>query len=260
MSAVRQVIDTYFIPVDPKQDFCATLPSHFLADEPQHARIADIWETTVRTTINLLCRARKSRMIHPSTKRAVFQSGMERVCTDFSRKTEVVKVEFQQRAAAVPKNSHRVNRRTNAQVKTTYRLLVTKLSAIPESLRHVRQNYVAEIPERIPEVVAELVVGAQSPAHAAAIPSVAVEYIDSRTYVAPPLAVALRYQEPYVSPPVASAAVVDDELDDEEEATTATSLRLPSSALERMRELDSITGFLSEVEYERKREAIINSI
>jgi hypothetical protein len=187
MSAVRQVINTYFIPVNPKQDFCATLPSHFLADEPQHARIAHIWETTVRTAINLLCRARKSRMIHHSTKRAVFQSGMENVCTDFSRKTEVVKVEFQQRAAAVPKNPYRVNRPTNAKVKMTYRLLVTKLSVIPESLRHV-----AEIPGRIPEVVAELVVGGQSPAPTA-IPSVAVKYIDSRTYVAPPLVVALQY-------------------------------------------------------------------
>jgi hypothetical protein len=201
-------------------------------------------------------------MIHPSTKRAVFQSGMENVCTNFSRKTEVVKVEFQQRAAAVPKNSHRVNRPTNVKVKMTYRLLVAKLSAIPESLRHVRQFYVAEIPGRIPEAVAELVVGAQSPAPTA-IPSVAVKYIDSRTYVAPPLVVALRYQEPYVSPPVAFTAVVDelvDELDDEEEANTATSIYLPSSALERMQELDSIKGFLSEVEYERKPEAIINSI
>jgi hypothetical protein len=62
---------------------------------------------------------------------------------------------------------------------------------------------------------------------------------------------------------VAFTAVVDelvDELDDEEEANTATSIYLPSSALERMQELDSIKGFLSEVEYERKPEAIINSI
>ena len=281
MSGVREVIETFQVPLDPTKDFRLELPTRFLHDEPHRERVIQVWNKDVVATINSLCRARKSGFINRSLKRSVFQSGMENVCKDFSRKTDNIIVQFQQSEET---DQHHHHRKT-----VTYSLVLTRLSAVTQHVRSARAC-VAEIPVNPltqPAVQAELVTttafgeqGTTSSSTAVptttdgdaptmrqpeAIPFAHSEIISTHVPI-------IEYMDdddnqPYVNPPVASqvTALVQDQ-DEEMSTIDEHHPRIVSdrdsrrSPLERMQELESIKGFLTEAEYTAKRQAILESI
>jgi hypothetical protein len=95
-------------------------------------------------------------------KKVVFRSAMERICTEFNRRTENLKVEFQQRDKNDDSNcddnsNNNNNNNDDNNRKTTYNLHVMRLSEIDASVRNARQYCMAEIPDREQEAHAELV-------------------------------------------------------------------------------------------------------
>eukprot|EP00977_Amphora_coffeiformis_P022744 scaffold11442_cov177-Amphora_coffeaeformis.AAC.2 len=262
MAAVRQVIDNFEISLDLSKDFAACLPPGFLEDEPHRERLMDIWNRDVQKAISDLFRTRRnSVLMNRHTKKAVFESAMENICVDFSRRAENVNVHF------VP--SFTVNGVSSRRIKTYY-LKVTKLSPITDEQRNAR-SCVAEIPLPTEEVEAEFVgtveisgftepVISESSSSArdfsdfssGAVPSAPVEILVTTA------ASVVQYEDAIhdVNPPLASEvmAIVED---DDPETVTDYSHR---AALDRMKELESIKLFLSEVEYTAKRQAIVDSI
>ena len=281
MSAVRHVLNVSYIILDPEKTFNATLPPTFLVDEPRAARLTEIWNRDVRETVNDIFRFRRSARMNRNLRKTIFEGRLHGVCDDFSRRTENVKVYFQKAV------------RVNAVLRkkeTELRFRVTQLTPLDPSQRNVA-FCLAEIPQPMPEVQAELV--GTTDDEGTAIADNAAAAVTARTEIVSESAfrVASGYNdngddgEDYiVNPPLASevTAIVEDEVETDdndpgEEPTiasaTATSLSsedytsqsiiTPSSersALGRMQELESIRAFLSDEEYRLKRKDILDSI
>ena len=250
--ALRVVVDEFVIGLNPRDDFTATIPAPFLEREPDRELIVELWEN-FRSAVNAACRIRRFVLANRHARRAAFTSGMENLCADFSRRTENVKVNFEAR----PRRDQQ------------YSLRVVKLSDIPESCRNVQQSFVAEIPPREIEVQAQFISYADeeyqqeqprvlqsTEEDASVVRTVPVEVFyeppSSSTTRPIPAAAAQQQQQnsDYVNPPVAFVAT----------AVPQTAAQLHQSALVRMQELESIKGFLSELEYTTKRRAILDSI
>lgn len=253
MSGVREVVETFHVPLDPTKDFRLALPRRFLQDEPHQQRVIEVWNKDVVPTINNLCRARKSGFINRSLKRSVFQTGMENVCKDFSRKTENISVQFKQSEES---DQYHHNRKI-----ITYSLIFTRLTAVSQDIRNARYC-VAEIPVnplRLPAVQAEYVATAEQQEMApssTAIPSAHSEIISTHVPI-------IEYTEEddeqlYVNPPVAAQVTAIVEQDEEMHHISDRESR--RSPLERMQELESIKTYLTQAEYTAKRQAILDGI
>ena len=255
MSGVREVVETFYVPLDTTKDFRLDIPTRFLNEESHRDRIFDIWRNDVIPAINRLCRARESGFINRALKRSVFQSGMENVCKGFSRETDNINVESRQTEES---NQYRPNRKT-----LSYSLIFTKLSPVATGLRETRYC-VAEIPENpnnVETVEADFVattdtVGTQASGSTSwcSVPSAYSEIVAT--------SVPIGYQyDSYIDPPVAAyvRAMVDED-DDTQEPVLISDREIQRSALERMQELESIRMYLTESEYTAKRQSILDSI
>ena len=268
------MIETYHVPLNPCKEFRLPLPTRFLPDESHRDRVVEVWNQDVIPKINHLCRARKSGFINRSLKRSVFQSAMDNVCKDFSRRTDNINVEFRQETE---RDQYHPNRKS-----IKYSLVFTKLSAVTNNLRSARYC-VAEIPQNpntMPAVEAEFVTtteedggGGDRAAQGdtsgpSAIPSErqAIPFAHSEI-VATTVPIQYQVETTYVNPPVASevTATVEEEdelLEDLRSIRNLTNSDRDSqrSAFDRMQELESIKAFLTEEEYSTKRQAILDSI
>lgn len=275
MSGLREVIETFQVPLDPTKDFRLALPHRILQDEPHRERVVEIWNKDVVPTINNLCRARKSGFINRSLKRSIFQTGMENVCKDFSRKTDNISVQCQA--------SQETDQYHHSRKILTYCLIFTRLSAVTQRVRNAR-FCVAEIPTNphsVPAVQAEFVTTSTTTTaneqqqqlsslgtlsmvdHAAELSMIPCAHSEIISTHVP---IVVDSEQAYVNPPVASQVIALVEQEDEEyesmrmqfhNINDRDSRRTP---LERMQELESIKTFLTQTEYSAKRQAILDSI
>jgi len=138
------------------------LPSRMLRHEPPRTRerAMDLWTSHVVETVASLIRTRNSRSINKYTRRVVFHSGMEKLCSDFNRITENVKVEFridegdEGEGAKVRSWKRLVQGRRRKKPKLRYSLEMCRLSPIAESVRNA-PSCTAEIVQVEQERVAE---------------------------------------------------------------------------------------------------------
>lgn len=140
MTAVRQVVKRHEVELDPRKEFKERIPNSLLFHELPHdrQRIHRLWgQFTI--SVNALCKTRRNILINKHIRKAVFDSGMERLCKDFSRRNMHVKVEWK-----------------NVSNKF-YRLVLIRMSVVPDSCLN-RQWFVAEIPQPVAqaELVAEI--------------------------------------------------------------------------------------------------------
>lgn len=280
MAGMREVVRMCDIPLDPKVEFCVALPRRFVDEEPDGDRILETWELFGKVANNLY-RTRRSFFTNKHLRRIGFHMGMEKICSDFSRRTENIKIEFHHRKSAKPPR------------KTRYWLRIVKLSDIVQDVRNARQYCMAEIPIREHEAQAHLVGDAPSSSSAsqqqvleeqgntnnANLPPtvVPVEIIeDSRDHAGvrgrPHDTTMLLDDEPqdyYANAPIASEVVAihadDNGHDNESISFSSTNQqrqagRETKTALQRMQELESIRMFLTAEEYSTKRLAILDSI
>lgn len=249
--AVREVKDQLVVNLDPHKEFSLSLPRRFFASEPDRDKVLELWGK-FRSTVNKLCRTRTSILSNRYSRKAVFNSAMENLCADFSRRTENIKIQFEE----LPDRK-------------TYRLLLLKLSQIPAEVRNAGRQILAEIPEQEVEATepAEFLAyggGDQQisvPAEVLYEPSTTftsylrTNYQQREAVLAQarvenvPAAATDRVEG---NPPMAHEVVPF--------ASTTDALAGRRSALERMQELESIKGYLSAAEYTEKRQAILDSV
>ena len=259
MSGVREVIETWHVPLDPTKNFHLALPERFLQDESRRDRLEDIWNNDVVPAINRFCRVRKSGLINRTLKRSVFASNMDNVCHDFSRRPENFTVQFQ---CTEESRQNHPNRKV-----ITYSLIFTRLTPVVNNLRQARYC-VAEIPDNPhmqPTAEAERVEPTED---SSTLPTAHSEIVATSVPIE-------RGCEPYWNPPVACevTAIVEDEdvqqhplpnngIHDNRDVAmiTGSDCDTRKSALERMEELESIKSYLTQEEYTNKRQAILNSI
>lgn len=254
--AMRQTILQRSAQFDPhsKKDFRLSIPEPFLQNEPNPERILRLWKN-FESNVNRICKASKWKS---HIRETIIRTSMEKCCLDFSRCTETLKIRFET-----------TTRRTGShKTKTSYQLNFVQLSGIPEACRDV-QFCAAEIPVTPQEAVAELVstmypqssttpsVEARQrqtvPPQAFATHISTVRQVSFDTDVPvetvnvsllPTIQRSSNYHDRHLHLPVAMAAPVAE----------------PSSALERMQELESIKSFLTTAEFSAKRQAILDCI
>jgi hypothetical protein len=267
MSGVRQVVRLHDIPLDPKEGLRMAIPRQFLDQEPDPQRILEMWEKFVKVT-NDLCRTRRSRLSNKHWKRAAFLNGMEKICLDFSRRTQNVKVEFHHRKEA-----------KQSRPKTKYSVKIVRLSDIHANVLNPGQSYIAEIPEReqeAQEAHAQLVGDDPYSNYTdpnlppTAIPVEIIEdSLDHRRGVRQQDTTVHMMLEPqsYTNAPLTSEVVAIDTNDDDDTSSiscppsnSSNTNRQQKTVLQRMQELDSIRSFLTVEEYTTKRQAILDSI
>jgi len=178
-------------------------------------------------------------------RRTAFRLGMEKICSDFSRRNENIKVELHHRK---PKNTLPFQKRN-----TTYILRLMKFSDIPNYIRDAR-FFNAEIPDCVREAQAREVREHDedmdlNPAVVAEV--VPAEIITEREFTREGRHVQFVEPENYSDAPLASEVA----LVDEDETP-----RQQRTVLERMQELETIRSYLSEGEYLSKRNEILESI
>ena len=159
MSLVRRLVDQKEIEFHPKETFHAQcLPTRFLEFESDKQRIWSSWKDFVRVA-NTISKSYRQRGLavalmaltnkkqHKLYKEQVFQTGMENVCHEFSRKTESLKLSFEVREKIIYYE--------NKKKKRTFWLKFKKYNAMPDECRNV-PFWVAEIPSSA-EATAEFV-------------------------------------------------------------------------------------------------------
>ncbi|CAB9520565.1 expressed unknown protein [Seminavis robusta] len=289
MSAMREIENEWVLDLDTKKmaamsatDFMVSLalPETFLAGEPEanHASVLRLW-TSFCAKVREYVKAKHSIMQVQNRRyrKAVFHSTMENLCLQFSRRTETLKVRLIVHDKA-----------TTGSGKTTYQLKIVRLSDIPDECRNV-QFCTAEIPPSEMQAYAEfvqttpnnvvitgrnataiqvqpavvlsdstdtsssvvtleedqggLVWSTRSLDNVVVAATAEVEDIHNLHYINPPIAMAVaEIQSQPAVPPAAAAATQS------------------KTVLERMQELESIKPFLSETEYQTKRQAILDGI
>jgi len=236
MSAVREVVNELVIPLDPKhlKDFKTDIPIPFVETEPDIAKVLDLWTNSFRPSLNKLWHLRRSAFGNHVQKKAVFKSGVENLCADFSRRTENIKVQID----VIGKGD-------------AYNLKIVKLSIVPENIRNAR-SILAEIPDFVHEAEAHLAVQEGEAQRDNTAESDEPEEAE----------VLYSFQENgYEGPSTTTFAQLSVA---QEVVVAATSPVLAASsrkpALERMQELESIKQFLTVSEYASKKQAILDSI
>jgi hypothetical protein len=173
--AVREVVAQFTIDLDPHGTFSASLPVQFLEREPDGARVQELW-TQFIDSVNKRCRVKCSFAFSRSTKRIVFQSGMEKDCKEFSRRTANIKIHFQMRGDV------------------DYGLRVVLLTDIPQEVLLAGPSYLAEIPQPIIEAdPAEFLVHTEGDPQISAVrvdiidnhPSAFINYLDADDHQQP---------------------------------------------------------------------------
>lgn len=101
-------------------------------DTSERAHVLGLWEQ-VEKAASCACEARYNFMVNKTHRRAVFNSQMDKLCKEFSRRTENLKVIFA------------ATRRPYQPDKENYQLKFLQLTDIPESCRNAR-SCPAEIP------------------------------------------------------------------------------------------------------------------
>jgi len=172
--AVRVVVDRYVIRLDLNQKtFQQPIPLHFIDREPDRERLVDLWQNFADGLNKIFRNRRRAALSNGHMRKTVFESAMENICKDFSRRTVNIKVGFAKLS-------------TEAKKKKQYVLNLTKLSDIPDNCRHVHESFVAEIPPREQEADAELVGSSGQavvlPTHGGAIiPTEQIEILDDHS-------------------------------------------------------------------------------
>jgi len=251
--AVREVRDQLVVNLDPRKEFSLSLPRRFFKDEPDREKILELWGA-FSVSVNKLCRTRTSILSNHYSKKAVFNSGMENLCADFSRRTENFKIQFEE-----------------LQNGKSYRILLLILSPIPEQVRNAGRQILAEIPERETEATepAEFLAygeGDQQISVPAEIvwepPTTFTSYLRTNYRQQQAVLAQARVENvPYVT--AASGGMENPPMAHEVAtiaSTTETAAAGRRSALERMQELETIKGYLTEAEYSEKRRAILDSV
>lgn len=135
MSAVREVASSITIHLRPKQKFAESIPALLLEFEDDIDRAASLWQ---HFRISLDTIFKTTRYIHRLSKDIALDIGIEKSCTDISRRLVNVNVHYRKHAG----------NRT---------LHIHGLTPIPEECLNVEQYLVATIPEREPEAEAQLI-------------------------------------------------------------------------------------------------------
>lgn len=140
MAGVREIVLVEEFDLDPgrTKNFCLRLPRKFVDEELDASRVIETWEEFLKVA-NVLLKGKRCCMGNKYWKRVAFSQGMEKICSEFSRRTENIKLEFLSRKP--PKQ------------KSRFKLRLTKLTSVDASLRNTR-SIVAEIPaiqEEVPE-------------------------------------------------------------------------------------------------------------
>lgn len=248
---MRQTLDEIVLEIDLRKiastrDFALSLPPHYLQHEYHPTRVQTLWEDFAKSIRNTYKKYRKT----------VFLPVMENICDDFNRRTEAIKVQF-------VANEHL------GAAKKTHQLKVILLSEIPDESRNLRFCN-AEIPS--PEMLAcdgqattnneqlALIGRVEADIQVEVLPlsdstnqsSVATDNILNSTCVGPIPQTTNEdsaNEAEVINPPVAIAI---------SEVVVAEAPQ--RSALERMRELETIKHYLTVTEYQQKRQAILDSI
>lgn len=229
---VRQVIESFTVPLDYRREFRLELPPNYVEGESELVKAR--WDENFHESVNRLCTARRRNFggMTLTLRLSVFKTAMDRVCNEFSGRTNQLKVHFEE--TSVPSL-------TNRSHKVTYRLRISKLSEIPEAVLQARQYCSAEIPEREPLAVAHLV-------------QQGVENENSTTVSGAIIVDAVESPPSHIEAPTAIVTVLDEETSEEDSESPQRSV------LERMEQLESIRAFLSPEEFDDIRKKIIDSI
>lgn len=269
MALVRGIEDTLTVQFDPRKEFNCNIPREFLEYETDTVRIARIWNDFL-LSMNRLCKSRRAMFQNKHLKKSIFNSAMEQLCKEFSRRTESVKASFAYHKSGTQK---------------TYLLTFKKLTEIPESCRNVR-FCVAEIPPLEMQAYAQFV--SMTDVNTRYDPEVRVAALvemgngNSSRGLQGAQATAVEDSASIVSSIRSVNTVSSQQLPQNQQrqqdsnydyevnppiaiAVPQATVQLPvapdqRSALERMQELESIKSFLSETEFATKRQAILNSI
>jgi len=238
MSAVREVVNELVIPLDPKhlKDFKTDIPIPFVETEPDIAKVLDLWTNSFRPSLNKLWHLRRSAFGNHVQKKAVFKSGVENLCADFSRRTENIKVQIEVIGQG-----------------DAYNLKIVKLSIVPESIRNAR-SILAEIPGDFLH---------EAEAHLLAQEGEAQRDNTAESDEPEEAEVLYSFQDNgYEGPSTTTFAQLSVAQEVVVPATTSPVLAVGSRkpALERMQELESIKQFLTVSEYASKKQAILDSI
>lgn len=235
--AMRHVVKRYEMELDPRKEFKELIPSELLVDESADVRqrIEYLWTKFV-SSVNDLCKTRRNMLVNKNIRKTVFHSAMENLCGDFSRRQENIKVK-------VVKNITR----GSTQYRVSYRLVLVRLSAVPTNCRHSGQSFVAEIPQ--PVAQAELV---ESPADDNPAQIVSIEPM-TPNHATMPVAPIQEIESPITAVNGQQSNIMDVPI-------AVDVVEVEKSALERMQELEAIKAFLSDAEYETKRQEILDSI
>lgn len=265
--ALRGIEDTFSIRFDPRKEFSCSIPQGFLEYETDTKRIERIWIDFL-SSMSQVCKSRQALFQNKHFKKNIFLSAMEKLCKDFSMRTESVKVSFEYRKLGKEK---------------IYLLKFTKLTEIPEFCRNI-QFCVAEIPPTEMQAYAQFVSMADVDTRDRYNPEVRVEAVldvsngnssevnnaqttsvedwgttassirSMSTITSQPLQNQQRQEANHeydINPPIAIAVA---------EETMEVSVPTERSAFERMQELESIKCYLTEIEFSTKRQAILDSI
>jgi len=183
-AALRQVVQRYEMELDIRRQFKDLIPDECLAGESSYERqrIIRLWASFI-ISVNELCKTRRSKIVKKSLRKAVFHSGMENLCRNFSRRQENINVQFRS-----DEEDH------------SYRLVLTILSPVPNSCRHSGRWFVAEIP--LPEAEAEFVTAVSTTQIVSPIPGLAIAPI---TEIYPSISTENRRQSSFMNLPFAAA-------------------------------------------------------
>jgi hypothetical protein len=173
--------------LNPKKKFTHDLPTGFLDNDPRCDFLTYVWRQDVCSSINAIYKFYNSLLVNRLLRTTVFESKLHQVCTDFSRRTENVKIYFykvpssanttdeEAAAAAVEEEAGSSNQDTHSKEgrrrrqrrrrkrkqrkkKVEYRLRLVKLSPMHAEQRNV-QFCSADIPQRPPDPVHAQMIG-----------------------------------------------------------------------------------------------------
>lgn len=248
--AVREVVKRYAMAINPSKQFEEQIPSFVLEGEDENIEsMIVLWQSLV-TEVNKTFKTKRNVMVTRMARKTLFETALFRLCADFSNRFENIKVEFK------------------VSDDGRYELELVKLSAIPDTCRHSGQNFVAEIPQREYEAEAELVTmerpflpdPAHTPGHETPTAPVEMVVVDAVEECPTPAAVL-----PIVLPALSVTLDGPESMGETPVSNHGNPLPISqpvetTTVFQRMTTLESIRPFLSEHEYQEKRQSILNSI